>query len=197
MSRVCIVRPTVILLTMALAGAGVGACSSPPTRSVPVARQSSVLTLSCSDSVGQQGRNHETVVGGVEGLVLPGSADPSNLSPIRGRNGQPYFVYKAFLAVSSASAPFATVSIVRPATARLIYGGSREIGEMFSTASGQALVAAATSKVRLPVCGSRFTGFVGGIIVSRPTCVTFEVSSPRRKSQTVSAQIGPSVCPAS
>ena len=156
-----------------------------------------MLTLNCSDSVGQQGGDHESVVGGVEGLVLPGSADPASLYPIRGNDGRRYFVYKAFLAVSSASAPFATVSIVRPATARLVYGASGEIGEMSGTASGQALVAASRSSVRLPVCGSRFTGFVGGIIVTQPTCITFEVSSPRGKTETASAQIGTSVCPAS
>ncbi len=153
-----------------------------------------MLILSCSESAGQQGRGHETLVGGVEGLALPGSADPGNLYPIRGSNGRRYFVYKTFLAVSSAAAPFATVSIVRPVTARLVYGASGAIGEMFGTASGQALVAASRSKVRLPVCGSRFTGFVGGIIVTQPTCVTFEVSSPRRKTETASAQIGPSEC---
>lgn len=156
-----------------------------------------MLTLSCSDSVGQQGGDHETVVGGVEGLVLPGSADPASLYPIRGGDGRRYFVYKTFLAVSSASAPFATVSIVRPATARLVYGASGQIGEMFGTASGQALIAASRSKVRLPVCGSRFTGFVGGIIVTQPTCITFEVSSPRRKTETASAPAGPGVCPRS
>lgn len=161
---------------------------------MPGAPGSSVLTLSCSDSAGQQGRDHETVVGGVEGLV-PGSADPAGLDPIRGRDGRRYFVYKAFLAVSSASAPFATVAIVRPAAARLVYGAPGEIGNMSGTASGQALVAASRRTVRLPVCGPQFTGFVGGIIVTQPACVTFEVSSPGRKAEMASAQIGPSVCP--
>jgi hypothetical protein len=187
------VRRTLILLTIALVGAGISACSSPPVhagRSAPGAPESSVLTLSCSDSAGQQERGHQIVVGGVEGLV-PGSADPVGLDPIRGRDGRRYFVYKAFLAVSSAAAPFATVSIARPATARLVYGASGEIGSM----SGAALVAASRRAVRLPVCGPRFTGFVGGIIVTQPACVTFEISSPRRKTETASAQIGPSVCP--
>ncbi|HXB46682.1 MAG TPA: hypothetical protein VNW50_02895, partial [Streptosporangiaceae bacterium] len=73
-------KRTVILLTIAVVGAGLSACSSPPVhaaRSAPSARESSVLNLSCAESVGQQGRDHETVVGGVEGLVLPGSAEPA------------------------------------------------------------------------------------------------------------------------
>jgi hypothetical protein len=193
-----IVGRTLTLLTIALVATGLSACSGPPVHRAQALRggqQAAVLTLSCSASVGQQGRDHETAVGGVEGLILPGSSDPASLYPIRGSDGHRYFVYKAFLAVSSASAPFATVSIVRPATARLIYGAPSKIGEMFGTASGQELVAASRTKVRLPVCGPRFTGFVGGIIVSRPACVTFAVSSPGRKTETKSAAIGPSVCP--
>jgi hypothetical protein len=62
------------------------------------------------------------------------------------------------------------------------------------SASGQALVAASRSKVRLPVCGPRFTGFVGGIIVTGPACVTFQVSSPSARAATVSVPIGPGKC---
>jgi hypothetical protein len=129
------------------------------------------------------------VIRGVEGLV-PGSDDSSGLYPIRGGDGKRYFVYKAFLAVSASAAPYVTVSITRPAGARLVYGSSSHIGELTSTPSGQALVAASRSKVRLPACGPRFTGFVGGIIVTRPTCVTFEVYSPSAGTATVSVPIG-------
>ena len=160
--------------------------------SVPGAATSSLLSLSCSDSAGQQGGDHKTVVG-VEGL-LPGSGDPAGLYPIRAGDGKRYFVYKAFLAVSAVAAPFTTVSITRPAGATLLYGSSSHIGALFSAPSGQALVAASRSKVRLPVCGPRFTGFVGSVIVTGPACVTFEVSSPSARPQTVSVPIGSSGC---
>ena len=52
------------------------------------------MLLSCSESAGQQGRDHEAVTGGVEGLVLPGSDDPAALYPIGGASGgNRYFIY--------------------------------------------------------------------------------------------------------
>lgn len=186
-----------MLLTTTFIGVGLSACSgaaarSPHSPSGPAA--SSQIALSCADSVGQQGGDHETVVGGVEGLVLPGSDDPAGLYPIRAGDGRRYFVYKAFLAVSASAAPYATVSIARPAAARLVYGSPSRIVELMSSSSGQALVAASRARVRLPVCGPRFTGFVGGIIVPGPACVAFEVSSPSARAATVSVPIGPGRC---
>jgi hypothetical protein len=186
------------LLTTVFIGAGLSACSNAPARPghfAPGSATSSLLSLSCSDSAGQQEADHETVVGGVEGLVLPGSGDPAGLYPIgTASGGTRYFVYKAFLAVAASAAPFATVSVTRPASARLVYGSSSRIGALFSASSGQGLVAASRSKVRLPVCGPRFTGFVGGVIVTGPACVTFEVSSPSARSATVTVPIGTGNC---
>jgi hypothetical protein len=182
-----------MLLTTAFIGVGLSACSGAPVHpghSVSGPATSSLLLLSCSVSAGQQAGGHETVVGGVEGLVLPGSDDPAGLYPVRVSDGRRYFVYKAFLAVSASAAPFATVSITRPAGARLIYGSS----SLMSAPSGQALVAASRSRVRLPVCGPRFTGFAGGIIVTGPACVIFAVSSPSVRAGTVSVPIGPGKC---
>jgi hypothetical protein len=114
-----------MLLTTAFIGVGLSACSGPPVRSGhsgPGSATSSLISLSCADSAGQQGEDHETVIGGVEGLVLPGSDDPAGLYPIRASDGRRYFVYKAFLAVSASAAPYVTVSVTRPAGARLVYG---------------------------------------------------------------------------
>lgn len=178
------------ILAVVLIAVPIAACSTAPDGSVPVGTKSPLLSLSCSDSVGQQGPDHTTVVGGVTGLVLPGSDDLAGLYPVRAADGKRYFVYKALLAVSAAAAPYATVSITHPAGARLVYGRSA------LTSSGQALIAASRSSIRLPVCGPRFTGFVGGIIVTGPVCVTFQVSSPSARPQTVSVPIGPAGCPA-
>jgi hypothetical protein len=123
------------------------------------------------------------VIGGVVGLALPGSDDPAGLYPIgTTMSGKRYFIYNAFLAVSASAAPFATVTIIRPAGARLVYGAPSRIGELFSTRLGRALLAVSRKKVRLPVCGPRFTGFTGGVIVTGPACVTFQVSSARARS---------------
>lgn len=191
-------RRALTLLATACIGVSLAACSSAPARPAhpapsPVA--SSPLSLSCSDSVGQQGQDHETVIGGVEGLVLPGSDDPAGLYPIGTvGGGQRYFIYKAFLAVSASAAPFATVSITRPASARLVYASPSRMGALFSTRSGQGLLGASRSKVRLPVCGPRFTGFTGGVIVAGPSCVTFDVASPAARAATVTVPIGPAAC---
>ena len=184
-----------MLLAAVITGVGTSACSGGrPPHSPSGQSASSLIVLTCADSAGQQGADHEAVVGGVEGLVLPGSDDPAGLYPIRAADGRRYFVYKAFLAVSAAAAPYVTVSIARPAAARLVYGSPSRIGGLLSASSGQTLVAASRTKVRLPVCGQRFTGFVGGIIVPGAACVTFEVSSPSVRAATVSVPIGPSRC---
>jgi hypothetical protein len=180
-----LVRPTLIVLATVFLAVSLSACSH-------TAARPQLLSLRCSDSAGQQGQDHETVVGGVEGLVLSGSDDPAGLIPIRAGDGTHYYIYKAFLAVSAAAAPFATVAIIRPAGARLWYGSPARIGDLLTT--GQALVAASRTTVRLPVCGPRFTGFVGGIIVSGPACVTFNVSSPSARAATVRVPIGPGKC---
>jgi hypothetical protein len=179
--------------TMALVAASLSGCSSshPDAKQLQAQAQQS---LTCSDSVGQQGQGGETVVGGVEGLVLPGSDDPSALYPVKAGDGRRYYVYKAFLAVSPSAAPYATVSVISPASAKLVYGSSSRVGDITTAAGEQALIAAARSEVRLPVCGSRFTGFAGGIIVTGPACVTFKVSSPAVRAATVSVPIGPSAC---
>lgn len=186
-----------LIVAAVLVAAGVGALLwwntdttyrfGPPSAS---SGSSNLIALDCADSAGQQTRDGERVVGGVEGLVLPGSGDPSALSPLRDVNGRRYFVYKAFLAVASNAAPYATVSIVSPRGARLYYGSAGEIGRLSSSHHGRALVAASRTHVRLEVCGAGFTGYVGGVIVEKPTMVTFAVSSPHRATQRVSISVG-------
>ncbi len=75
-----------------------------------------------------------------------------------------------------------------------MYGSPSRIGTLFSTRSGQALLAASRTKVRLPACGPRFTGYTGGVIVTGPGCVTFEVTSPSAKAATVTVPIGQATC---
>jgi hypothetical protein len=190
-------RAHLTFLAMVLTTASVAACSAAPAQPRTAAGRTtspSLLSLSCSDSIGQQSGEHQTVVGGVTGLVLPDSDDPAGLFPVRASDGRGYFVYKAMLAVSAAAAPFATVSITNPADATLLYGSATHVGDLVSTSASQGLVAASRREVRLPVCGPRFTGYVGGIVVTKPACVTFEVTSPGLKPATVTVPIGPATC---
>jgi hypothetical protein len=176
-----IVVAVVALVIAATAGVWIWA---PGHARVSPARGSATgeIALECSDSVGQQGPGGYRIVGGVTGLVLPGSNNPGALTPIFASGGRKYFVYKAFLAVASSDAPFATVSIIAPASARLYYGSP--------LAAGPTLVTASRRRVRLPVCGPRFSGFVGGVVLEAPTRVTFEVSSPNRQPVRVDIPIG-------
>src|SRR5258708_19191471 len=93
-----LVRSAMTLLTAAFISAVLSACSSAPARPehpVPSPAASSPLSLTCSDSAGQQGQDREAVIGGGEGLVLPGSGDPAGLYPIGSAGGTRYFIYKA------------------------------------------------------------------------------------------------------
>jgi hypothetical protein len=181
MKRVAIAG-TVLVVILSSAVLPVNLAESSPT--------TTVIILRCSDSVGQQGRGGEKLIGGVEGLVLPSSGDPGLLRPLRGADGRHYFVYKAFLAVSAASAPYATVSVVRPKSARMFYGAPSLVGTLASRAQGRGLISASKPQVQLPVCGPKFTGFVGGIIVVKPTSVTFAVSSRHEEVKRVTVSIG-------
>ena len=143
---------------------------------------SGVIALACAESAGQQGRDGEIVVGGVEGLVLPGSGSPASLTALLGPGDRKYYVYKMFLAVSSSDAPFATVSIIKPASARLYYGPSLGLN--------RALVLASKRAVRLSVCGPRFSGYAGGVVIDAPSRVTFQVTTPRRHTARVEVSIG-------
>jgi hypothetical protein len=174
-------RLAALAAVLALAGVGVGLWQS---SSATPRSASNVITLTCSDSPGQQERGQLPAVGGVTGLVLPDSVDPAGLSPLGSSNGKLYFAYKAFLAVSRADAPYATVTVTEPrAGVRLWYGRSGSV-------QGRALIAASRSSVRLPVCGSRYTGYVGGIILTGPARVTLSVSSAHRKTAAVRIAIG-------
>ncbi len=188
-------RAIVLTAVLVVAGLGVWLWWNSYTearldRSMARRNSLNMITLDCADSAGQQTRGGEKVVGGVEGLVLPGSSNPSALSPLRSVDGRRYFVYKAFLAVSSNAAPYATVSIVSPKGATLYYGSAGEVGRLSSSHHGRALVAASRTHVRLEVCGAGFTGYVGGVIVERPALVTFAVSSPHRTTRLVSIPVG-------
>jgi len=187
----------VVATSKVLIGVVIGAGSLLVVATAPSAsstRVTPLIVLDCPDSVGQQGKGHEVVVGGVEGLSLPDSSNPSVLASIRSNDGRHFLIYKDFLAVSSSVTPFATVSIASPPSASLVYASSARIGALSSSPHGEGLVTASARGVRLPVCGPRFTGFVGGVIVQRPTCVTFQVSTPHRRSVRVVERIGVRQC---
>jgi hypothetical protein len=125
-----------------------------------------VLTvLTCGDSPGQQGLGAPParLVNGVDGFI--GDANPDDLASVFRWHGVRYLAWKTALAVAPTARPYRTVSVVRPASARLDY-------------SVGAHAAGPSRQVRLPVCGDRYTLYVGGIFVRKPTCVELAVSGP-------------------
>jgi len=82
------------------------------------------------------------------------------------------------------------VTITSPATARLYYASPTQWGAV----SGRGTIGAAPRQIRLPVCGRRFTGYTGGILVMHPTCVRLAVRGPGRQAATVTVPILISRC---
>jgi hypothetical protein len=157
--------------TLALA-----ACDSPSRPVTSVNRNGDTAVLSCKDSAGQQAPDRSAIsVDGVRSPALAGDTDRFDTLPQwKGSDGRRYLVWKAFLAVGAAAAPYRTVTVVSPSTARLFYASPERWGSVGNAAT----VPNPSRVVRLPACGREDTGYTGGILVTGPGCVTLAVSSP-------------------
>lgn len=175
------------LAVPAVAALALCSCSAGGTPAVHHARQAGggTIVLSCADSAGPQGRDVTLpVTDGVQGLA--GRADPAELVPVTGH----WQIGKAFLAVAPDAAPYRTVSIVRPATARLFYADPQTWG----TITNAGRVARARTSVRLPACGRDYSGYTGGILVQAASCVTVSISAPGGKPAVLTIPVGMSGC---
>ncbi|HXP20183.1 MAG TPA: hypothetical protein VN840_11120 [Streptosporangiaceae bacterium] len=125
----------------------------------------------CRDSAGQQGKDPAParLVDGVDGFI--GDTNASDTLPVQNVGGQRYLVWKAALAVAPTARPYRTVSVISPASARLVYPRG------------------VTSRVRLPACGRRYTLYTGGIVVRHPACVTLGVVGPAGRPATVTVPV--------
>jgi hypothetical protein len=129
----------------------------------------------CRDSPGQQANDPSVqLVNGVEGFA--GDPDPYDLPFRVNLAGHRYLAWKFALAVAPYARPYRTVSIVRPASARLAY--PHELA----------------ASVRLPACGHRYTLYVGGVFLTKPGCVTLSVTGPAGKPAMVTMPVLVSGC---
>jgi hypothetical protein len=166
--------PLVALLAVAVAGC------------VDHRAAGSAAVLSCRASAGQQGRDPQArQVNGVESFALRGDTNTYDALPGWRVGGRHYLIWKTFLAVAASARPYRIVTVASPSTARLYYASPTRWGAV----SGRGSVGAAARQVRLPVCGRRFTGFTGGILVTRPACVRLTVSAPGRKAATMTVTV--------
>jgi hypothetical protein len=140
-------------------------CAATAARTTPSAP--ALVVLTCRDSPGQQGPGSppQRLVNGVDGFI--GDNNPADLTslPTLRLNGVRYLAWKTALAVAPAARPYRTVSVIRPASARLDYSIGRH-------------AVAPSRQVRMPVCGDRYTLFIGGIFVRKPACVDLSVTGP-------------------
>jgi hypothetical protein len=152
----------------------------------------SVEVLSCRDTAGQQPADPQArLVNGVASFALNGDANANDTLPVwRSRDGHRYLIWKAFLAIAASARPYRIVTVTSPATARLFYASPAEWGDV----SGSMTIGVAPRQIELPVCGKQFTGYTGGILVSRPACVTLTVSGPGGRVAAVTVPVLVSQC---
>jgi hypothetical protein len=141
------------------------------------------MILSCQASAGQQAADPSVrPVNDVQSAALAGDTNPYDSLPAwKSSDGHRYLVWKAYLAVAPAGRPYRVVTVTDPGSARLFYASPAEWG----AESGEPVVPPPPRSVRLPACGSRYTGFTGGILVTRPACVTLTVAGLGGAARTV------------
>ncbi len=122
---------------------------------------------------------------GVSSFALRGDTNAYDALPAWRVRGRPYLIWKMFLAVAASARPYRIVTVISPSTARLFYASPGRWGEV----SGQSSIDAAPRQIRLPVCGRRFTGYTGGILITRPACVRLSVRAPGRKAATATVTV--------
>ena len=179
-------RTLAALLAAAVVLAG---CSHRPA--APAA-SASVDVLSCHDSAGQQTADPQArPVNGVESVALNGDTNAYDTLPAwTSRDGHRYLIWKVYLAVAASARPYRIVTVTSPVTARLFYASTAQWGAV----SGSQTIAVAPRQVELPACGKQYTGYTGGILITRPGCVTLAVSGPGSKAATVTVPVLVSQC---
>jgi hypothetical protein len=174
------------LLTLAAVITG---CSHRPA--APAA-SGGIDVLSCRDAAGEQPADPQArPVNGVESLALHGDTNTNDVLPgWTSRDGHRYLIWKAFLAVAASARPYRIVTVTSPASARLFYASPVRWGAV----SGSRTIGAPPRRIRLPICGKQYTGYTGGILITRPACVTLAVSGPGSKTRTVTVPVLVSRC---
>jgi hypothetical protein len=172
------------LAALLAAAAVIAGCSHRPA--APAA-SASVDVLSCHDSAGQQPAEPQVrPVNGVESPALNGDTNAYDTLPAwMSRDGHRYLIWKTYLAVAASARPYRSVTVTSPATAGLFYASPSQWGAV----SNSQTIAVAPRQVELPACGKQYTGYTGGILITRPGCVTLTVSGPGTKVATVTVPV--------
>jgi hypothetical protein len=166
------------VVTLATVATG---CSHSPAPAVG----SGTAVLSCRDAAGQQPADPRArPANGVESFA--GDTNAYDTLPVwRSRDGHHYLIWKVYLAVAATARPYRIVTVTSPATARLFYASPAYWGAV----SGRKTIGTPPRRVELPVCGRQYTGYTGGILITRPACVAIAVSGPGSKTITVTVPV--------
>jgi hypothetical protein len=178
-----VVSAWAVVPVVILAGLAGASCATASGRSSLDLAMLTVLT--CHESPGQQGLGAAParLVAGLDGFIGDDNPYDSASTPVVHLNGLRYLAWKMALAIAPTARPYRKVSIVRPASARLDYSVGNH-------------AAAPSREVRLPVCGKRYTLYVGGIFVRKPACVELAVSGPGSATAEVQVPVLTAHCPA-
>lgn len=127
-------------------------------------------------------------MGGIGSPALYGGFNGVNTRQ-RSKDGHLYLAWKDPVAVSPTARPYRTITVVNPASARLLFAAPSR----WATLSRTPLPVLSRS-VRLSACGREYANYFGAIMVRRAACVTLAVSAPTGELGTVIVPINVAQC---
>jgi hypothetical protein len=162
---------------LAAAGAVLSAC----TGAGPARTSATVMTvLTCPDSFGHSRTDPGArSVGGIGSPALYGGFTGDS-TRWRSKDGHLYLAWKDPVAVAPAARPYRTITVVSPASARLLFTSPSRWATVWSTP-----LPILSRSVRLPACGREYASYFGAIMVRRGACVTLAVAGPAGRLGTV------------
>jgi len=148
-----------------------------------------LTVLTCQDSAGHSPADPGArSVGGVGSPSLYGGFD-GNLTRWKSRDGHQYFAWKDPIAVAPGAKPYRTITVVSPASARLLFTSPARWRSVWNNP-----LPVPSRSVRLAACGREYASYFGAIMVSGGACVTLAVAGPAEKLGTVSVPINSTQC---
>jgi hypothetical protein len=127
-------------------------------------------------------------VGGVGSPALSGGVTGDN-TRWKCKDGHQYFAWKGPVAVAPGAKPYRTITIVRPASARLLFTSPARWGAVWHNP-----LPILSRRVRLAACGREYASYFGAIMVRRGGCVTLAVAGPAGKLGTVGVPVNSTQC---
>ena len=107
----------------------------------------------------------------------------------RSKDGHLYFAWKDPVAVAPTAGPYRTITVVSPASARLLFAAPARWATL-----GRAALPILSRSVRLSACGREYASYFGAIMVRRGACVTLAVAGPAGKLGTVTVPVMVAQC---